>query len=140
MGSEVLKCCNWHGWVPWFIENATYALVNSTVFFSFCFRFFLTVDLIRRFLLTKKLRSHIVTLYIPFNEVNTPIMMAGEERKKMISLFGGEVKRLFSNNTTYLLTYKSTNVSKTKSANERQMEEVNLWRLQNCCLVNWRSK
>ena len=65
-----------------------------------------------------------------FNEVNTRRATAGEEIKKMITLFEVGVKRSFSSIINYLLAGKSADMSKIKSTKERQVMVVNLRRLQ----------
>ena len=65
-----------------------------------------------------------------FNEVYKYKGVAEEGIKKMITLPGGEVKGRFSKNTNYLLLDKSADTSKLKSANECQVEVVNMRRRQ----------
>jgi len=78
----------------------------------------------------KLVRGRVFILCRILNEANMHRATAEEEIKKMTTSFGGEVKRSISKNTTYLLTGKSADTSKIKSATERQVEVVNLRRLQ----------
>ena len=52
----------------------------------------------------------------------------------MIASFGGEIKRSFSKNTAYLLAGKNADTKKIKGAQERQVEIINLRRLEQLLL------
>jgi hypothetical protein len=83
----------------------------------------------------KMLCGRIFILSDIFNKVNTHrVMTAKEEMTKIMSSFGGEVKRSFLKNSTYLPESKSANTSKIKSATERQVEVANLWCFQKLLL------